>query len=73
VNLNTILLLTDGLPEMMNDKEGMFDYTGVKKCFEDNIDEPPATIIEKLVEAGDRWLDSRIQDDDISFVIIKVK
>lgn len=70
---DALLLLTDGLPELMNDKEEMFDYTRVKKCFADNIAQEPDTIIQKLVEAGDRWMDGRSQDDDITFVIIKVK
>jgi serine phosphatase RsbU (regulator of sigma subunit) len=68
-----ILLLTDGLPEQMNRKDEMFDYPRVKKYFNESVENPPDTIIEKLVEAGDRWMDGRTQDDDISFVVIKVK
>lgn len=68
-----ILLLTDGLPEQMNSKEEMFDYTRVKKHFTDIIENSPNTIIEKLVEAGDDWMNGRNQDDDITFVVIKVK
>ena len=70
---DTILLLTDGLPEQMNPKEEMFDYSGVKKHFNEIIENNPATIIEKLVEAGDKWMDGRVQDDDITFVVIKVR
>jgi len=70
---DTILLLTDGLPEQMNNKEEMFDYSRVKKHFNEVIDYSPDTIIEKLVEAGDSWMNGRVQDDDITFVVIKVK
>jgi ligand-binding sensor domain-containing protein/serine phosphatase RsbU (regulator of sigma subunit) len=70
---DTILLLTDGLPEQMNPKEEMFNYTRVKKHFNDIIANSPDTIIEKLVEAGDVWMNGRIQDDDISFVVIRIK
>jgi serine phosphatase RsbU (regulator of sigma subunit) len=70
---DTILLLTDGLPEQMNSDEEMFDYSRVKKHFSDIIENSPNTIIEKLVKAGDDWMGSRIQDDDISFVIIRIK
>ncbi|MBK7631168.1 MAG: SpoIIE family protein phosphatase [Ignavibacteriales bacterium] len=70
---DTILLLTDGLPEQMNSDEEMFDYSRVKKQFNDIIENPPDTIIEKLVKAGDDWMGSRIQDDDISFVVIRIK
>ena len=70
---DTILLLTDGLPEQMNPNEEMFDYPRVKKHFHEIIENAPQEIIEKLVEAGDNWMDGRIQDDDISFVIIRFK
>ncbi len=70
---DTILLLTDGLPEQMNPNEEMFDYSQVKKHFNEIIDNSPNTIIEKLVEAGDNWMNGRVQDDDITFVVIKIK
>jgi len=70
---DTILLLTDGLPEQMNSQEEMFDYSRLKDCFMENITETPQVIIEKLVEAGDRWMNGRNQDDDITFVVIRIK
>lgn len=70
---DTILLLTDGLPEQMNPDEEMFDYSRVKKHFNEIIDNSPNGIIEKLVEAGDVWMNGRVQDDDITFVVIKVR
>jgi serine phosphatase RsbU (regulator of sigma subunit) len=70
---DTILLLSDGLPEQMNNKEEMFDYSRVKNLFSTLASEEPNTIIKKLVEAGDVWMNGRIQDDDITLVVIKVK
>jgi ligand-binding sensor domain-containing protein/serine phosphatase RsbU (regulator of sigma subunit) len=70
---DTILLLTDGLPEQMNEMEEMFDYSRVKKHFNDIVENSPGKIIEKLVEAGDSWMNGRLQDDDITFVVIRVK
>jgi len=70
---DTILLLTDGLPEQMNGKDEMFNYPRVKKNFTDIINDPPDTIIEKLVEAGDQWMNGGTQEDDITFVVIRVK
>lgn len=70
---DTILLLTDGLPEQMNPNEEMFDYPRVKKHFNEIIENTPQRIIEKLVESGDNWMDGRIQDDDITFVVIRIK
>ncbi|MCW8805375.1 MAG: SpoIIE family protein phosphatase [Ignavibacteriaceae bacterium] len=68
---DTILLLTDGLPEQMNSNEEMFDYSRVKSSFNDAINNKPDEIIDKLVKAGDNWMNGRIQDDDITFVVIR--
>ena len=57
----------------MNKKEEMFDYSRVKKHFKEIVENSPNTIIEKLVEAGDNWMNGRNQDDDITFVVIIVK
>ncbi len=70
---DTILLLTDGLPEQMNNQEEMFDYSRVKNNFNELAENSPNKIIEKLVEAGDEWMDGRVQDDDITFVVIRIK
>jgi len=51
----------------------MFDYSRVKKSFNDIAEYSPDKIIEKLVEAGDGWMNGRQQDDDITFVVIRVK
>ncbi len=69
---DTILLLTDGLPEQMNPKEEMFDYSRVKTNFKEVISNSPDEIINKLVTACDNWMNGRIQDDDITFVVIRV-
>ena len=50
-NLNsgdTLLLLTDGLPEQMNHNDEMFDYQRLKDYFMENIENSPNTIIENL-------------------------
>jgi serine phosphatase RsbU (regulator of sigma subunit) len=70
---DTILLLTDGLPEQMNNEEEMFDYSRVKSNFSKIIDHKPDEIINELVKAGDDWMNGRVQDDDITFVVIRIK
>jgi len=68
-----IMLLTDGLPEFLNQEEEMFEYERVKALFGENTKCPPEKIIANLVEAGDQWLDGKYQEDDITFLVIKVK
>ena len=70
---DTILLLTDGLPEQMNNNEEMFDYSRVKNSFHSVINNSPEEIINSLVNEGDNWMNGRAQDDDISFVVIRIK
>jgi ligand-binding sensor domain-containing protein/serine phosphatase RsbU (regulator of sigma subunit) len=70
---DTILLLTDGLPEQMNGKEEMFDYSRVKNNFCEIIECNPDEIINKLVKAGDEWMNGTVQADDMTFVVIRVK
>lgn len=57
----------------MNSKEEMFDYTRVKDQFSKIVKFNPNEIIDKLVTAGDQWMDGRHQDDDITIVVIRVK
>jgi serine phosphatase RsbU (regulator of sigma subunit) len=70
---DVILLLTDGLAEQTNNEEIMFDYSRVKNSFYQIADSSPDDIIKKLIEIGDKWMNGRPQDDDITFVVIKVK
>lgn len=70
---DTILLLTDGLPEQMNSNEEMFGYTRVKDKFRDFVNYNPDEIIQNLMKSGEEWMDDMLQQDDISFVVIKVK
>jgi len=50
----------------------MLDYIEVKKGFTACGENSPQTIINKLVELGDAWGGSRPQDDDITFVVVKM-
>jgi len=69
---DTILLLTDGLPEQMNKDEQMFDYLRIKNSFNKLAQNKPDEIIQSLTKLGDDWMDKVTQADDITFVVIKV-
>ena len=70
---DTLLLLSDGLPEQMNPSEEMFGYPRVKDRFKDFVNDTPENIIQNLVKSGEEWMGTATQQDDISFVVIKVK
>ncbi len=66
-----LLMLTDGLPEQMNVKEEMFDYSRVMEQFEAAASNSPEEIIAQLIHAGDEWMGEAQQEDDITMVVIK--
>jgi len=70
---DTILLMSDGFPELFNDKDEMLDYPRVKEIFKEMADRSADEIIAHLNEAGERWRNGKPQDDDITFVVLKVK
>ncbi len=70
---DTILLMSDGLPELQNDKEEMFGYKRIRNGFEDVAEKAPEEIIAFLKNEGKAWNGDQAPDDDVTFVVIKVK
>lgn len=70
---DTVLLMSDGFAELFNDKDEMLDYSRVKKIFKEAAERSADEIVAHLFKAGERWSNGRPQDDDITFVVLKVK
>jgi len=70
---DTILLLSDGLPELKNPAGEQFDYLRVQEIFRDIADQPPQAIIDRMVDAGEMWRKDQQPDDDITLMVIKTK
>ena len=70
---DTILLMSDGFPELFNKQKEILDYKRAKKIFENAATQSPKKIIEDLCNAADEWIDGTIQQDDITFLVMKVK
>ncbi len=70
---DTVLLMSDGLPEMLNPENEMLDYPRTKELFEEVADQPPKAIIDHLFKASTSWADGEPQADDVTLVVIKVK
>ena len=45
----------------------------VKVLFEETASKSPGEIIEHLKKAGEAWANGRDQEDDVTFVVIKIK
>ncbi len=70
---DTVILMSDGMPEMFNEKKEMFGYSSVKNIVSEIGNRSPQEIIEYLTKKGEEWLDKKIQDDDVTFVVMKMK
>lgn len=70
---DSLLLLTDGLPEQKNIRDEMFDYARIEKAFTDLGSASPKETIDRLMKAGEAWMEGAVQDDDITLLVIKKK
>ena len=70
---DVILMMTDGYMDLFNPDRDIFDLERVKDIYLQNAEKKPNDIIKALVTEGERWRANQPQDDDITFVIIKVK
>ena len=70
---DTILLLSDGLPELQNKKAEMFGYKRVRSLFEEIAEQTPEEIIDHLKNKGSEWVNDQAPHDDVTFVIMKMK
>ena len=70
---DVVVLLSDGLPERFNPQDEMFDYDATKRALAEAASQSPQQLIEHLVAAGEAWAQGRAQDDDVTFVVLKVK
>lgn len=70
---DVVILMSDGLPERFNSEGEMFDYWRTKDLLVNVAGQSPGEIIQSFVNAGDGWANGRPQDDDVTFVVFKVK
>jgi serine phosphatase RsbU (regulator of sigma subunit) len=68
-----VVLMSDGLPERFNQAGEMLDYDVAKRGFAEVAKQSPQQIIEQLVNLGEAWADGRAQDDDVTFVVLRMK
>jgi serine phosphatase RsbU (regulator of sigma subunit) len=70
---DSIVLMSDGFPEMFNDKQETLGYSRVKEIIMEVGGKPPQEMIDHFSKVGEQWANGRPQDDDVSFVVLKVK
>ena len=70
---DVLLMMTDGFPELQNNNAELFGYDRVKNSFTKVTSRSPKEIINHLKDKGAEWINGRDPDDDITFVVIKIK
>lgn len=76
MNLNpgdALLILSDGLPELQNNNGELYGYKRVRNKFEEVAESSPEEIITSLKNDGSAWVNDEDPEDDVTFVVIKVK
>ncbi len=68
-----IFMYSDGFPELFNRNKEMFGYDRVKREIQKIADNDSQTIIDELNKVTNQWAGDRAPDDDITFVVIKIK
>ncbi len=67
------MMMSDGFPEMFNEAGEMLDYGKAKTLLKEIARDSPQEIINRFVEVGEQWAGTRAPDDDVTFVVLKVK
>jgi serine phosphatase RsbU (regulator of sigma subunit) len=70
---DTILIMSDGLPELLNDNNEVFGYKRARNLFEELASKSPEEIISSLKSEGSNWTNDADPDDDVTFIVIKAK
>ena len=70
---DTMLLFSDGLPELKNPDGAQFDYPRVEQIFKEEAGKSSQEIIDRLVDAGDMWRKDQAPDDDVTMMVIKAR
>lgn len=70
---DTMLLMSDGFAELRNTNNEVFGYKRARNSFEESAKKEPEEIIKHLRAEARRWTNDKEPDDDVTFVVIKVK
>jgi ligand-binding sensor domain-containing protein/serine phosphatase RsbU (regulator of sigma subunit) len=70
---DTLLLMSDGFAELKNESKEIYGYRRARNTFEEVAMREPESIVKHLTDVGKSWTNNNEPDDDVTFVVIKVK
>ena len=65
--------MSDGFPERFTANKEMIDYGKGKEILSEVGTSSPNEVIDYFVRYGDDWANGHPQEDDVTFVAIKIK
>jgi sigma-B regulation protein RsbU (phosphoserine phosphatase) len=70
-----LILMSDGLPERLNDRNEIFGYDRLRTEIEQagKRQQRAKGLLESLIKSSDDWSNNTPQDDDITLVVLKVR
>jgi sigma-B regulation protein RsbU (phosphoserine phosphatase) len=70
---DVIILMSDGFPERLNPGGETLGYEQARNVLAEVALQSPQNIIQHFVQAGEAWANGYAQNDDTTFVVVKVK
>lgn len=70
---DTLLLMSDGLPELQDERGEPFGYPRVRQSFQELGGRSPEDVIAGLGAAARTWTGEKPPNDDVTFVIVRVR
>jgi len=70
---DTLLFMSDGLPELFNEDNDMFGYERIHDIYRSSGHLPVDEIINTFKKAGSDWVNGDDPQDDVTFVAVKMK
>ncbi|HEV7239238.1 MAG TPA: PP2C family protein-serine/threonine phosphatase [Thermoanaerobaculia bacterium] len=68
-----IVFMSDGLPELMSEEGEMVGYERLSVLLSDSVATTAEALVAELAAFAGHWKGSRSQDDDITFVVVRMK
>ena len=70
---DTVMLMSDGFPELFNEANETLGYERAVTVFEEVAYKSPEEIIEHFKDTASSWMNDRAQSDDVTFLVMRVK
>jgi serine phosphatase RsbU (regulator of sigma subunit) len=69
---DVVVVMSDGFPEMFNPANDMLGFEKAAEVLPNIADLSAQEIISEFVKIGEEWANGRAQDDDVTFVVLKI-